>query len=68
MIKMIFLVINGDEYHGDWVTGMRQGYGHITETSQARSHYVYSGTFNHFFPFSIQGSWPFQFLHHSSHL
>ena len=31
--------INGDEYHGDWVAGMRQGYGHMTETSQAGSRY-----------------------------
>jgi len=31
--------INGDEYHGDWMDGLRHGYGNLTETSVSGSHY-----------------------------
>ena len=30
---------NGDEYHGDWMAGMKHGYGYVIETSQAGSRY-----------------------------
>ncbi|XP_065887233.1 radial spoke head 1 homolog [Dysidea avara] len=31
--------INGDEYHGDWMDGLRHGYGHLTETNVSGNRY-----------------------------